>query len=275
MPLVNIGKIKINYHVIGQGKPLVLISGLGVDHRTWIFQIPFFQEYFKVIVFDNRGIGKSTGTIGPYSIEMMADDTKALIDYLKLEKTHILGSSMGGMISQQIAIKYPEIVDKLVLSSTSARPERNVLDTIKKGLKDLADFKDEDIINLKPRGRLGKKMFSFFLKQVFSDSFIKVNKNLIEDIINDMTKNPRYFETFIKQTRAILRHDVVDNLSKIKSDTFVITGKKDKILPPNSSDLLAEKIPNSKLYKIEDGTHGMHYEKSDLFNKKVFDFLKG
>ena len=139
MPFVNVGNAKINYHVIGQGKPLILISGLGTDHKTWIFQIPVFKEHFKLIVFDNRGMGKSTGSIGPYTTDLMADDVKKLIDFLKLEKVNILGSSMGGMIVQKFAIKYPGYVERLVLCSTSAKPGDNLLKILKEGLKDIIE----------------------------------------------------------------------------------------------------------------------------------------
>jgi pimeloyl-ACP methyl ester carboxylesterase len=275
MPYVKSGHSKINYHVIGKGKPLVLVSGLGTDHKTWIFQIPEFQKYFKVIVFDNRGIGKSTGSMGAYSTDLMAEDVKNLIDHLEIDKTHLLGSSMGGMISQKLAIKYPDNIDKLVLCSTSARPYNTITNIIKKALKDIADLSTDEILDSKPRGIIIRKFFDFFLRQVFSKDFIKVNKDIIENILSDYVKNPKYFETFIKQSRAVHKHDALDNVSKIKSETLILTGDSDQLLPHSNSDILAEKIPNSKLVKIPNGNHGMHYELSDTFNEIVLDFLKG
>ncbi len=274
MPFAEIENTKINYHIIGEGKALVLISGLGTDHKNWVFQIPDFQKHFKVIVFDNRGIGKSNGSFGPYSTDLMADDTKKLLDFLNIKKAHILGSSMGGMISQKIAIKYPETVDKLVLCSTSAKPHNTINNIIFDALRDIMDIKNKEILDLKPKGILIRKFFDFFLREVFSKDFIKNNKKLIEEFISDYTSNPRYFETFIKQTRAVHKHNTINDLSKIKSDTLVLTGIEDKLLPHTSSDILAKDISNSKLVKIKDANHGMHLEFPEKFNKIVIDFLK-
>lgn len=274
MPFADIDNVKINYRIVGKGSPLVLISGLGVDHKTWIFQIPIFKEHFKVIVFDNRGMGKSTGSIGPYSIDLMAEDTKKLIDYLKLEKVNVLGSSMGGMIAQRLAINHPDAINKLVLCSTSAKPDDTILKILKEGLKDLADNDEyEDIFNVRPRSRIVRRIFSFFLKHVFSDEFIHENKKLINDLIEEYISNPRYFETFIKQVRAVHRHNTLKDISKIRSETLVLTGSDDKLLPDSSSNVLKEKIPNSKLIKIPGANHGVHYENSEEFNKIILDFL--
>jgi len=78
MSFAKINNVEINYHTVGDGQPLLFVAGLGVDNMCWIYQVPKFQEFFKVIAFDNRGIGKSTGSIAPYSIRMMANDAVEL-----------------------------------------------------------------------------------------------------------------------------------------------------------------------------------------------------
>ncbi len=275
MPFVKVDNVKINYHVFGEGKPLVLISGLGTDHKTWFFQIPIFKDYFKVIVFDNRGMGKSTGSIKPYTTDLMAEDTKKLIDHLKIDKTHVLGSSMGGMIAQKLAINYPDNVDKLVLCSTSAKPGDNLREILKEGLKDIINYEGhDDIFDVKPRIRIVRRILGFFLTQVFSDEFIHENKKLINELIEDYVSNPRYYETFVKQVRAIHRHNTLKDISKIKSETLVFTGSDDKLLPDTSSDILKKGISNAKLVKLKSANHGMHYENAEEFNRIVLDFLK-
>ena len=84
MPQVPVNNVTINYHRIGSGEPIILIAGLGLDHLCWLYQIPFLQQYFQVIVFDNRGMGKSSASSGSYSIKMMADDTVSLLQYLDI-----------------------------------------------------------------------------------------------------------------------------------------------------------------------------------------------
>ncbi len=124
MPKAKVNGINISYSVGGKGEPLFLIMGLGREGGDWVLQRRVFQKYFRVITFDSRGAGKSDKPGEPYTIKSMADDTVALMDYLKIGKAHVLGVSMGGMIAQEMAINYPERVGKLVLVSTT--PGRDV-----------------------------------------------------------------------------------------------------------------------------------------------------
>jgi len=112
MPLIKANGININYEVHGKGEPVVLIGGLGSQLQSWATQIPIYSEYFKVIVFDNRGMGKTDKPDAQYTIEMMADDTVAFLDSLKIKSASFIGKSMGGMITQWIGIKYPQKVKK-------------------------------------------------------------------------------------------------------------------------------------------------------------------
>lgn len=272
MPFAKINNVEINYHTVGDGQPLLFIAGLGVDNMCWIYQVPKFQELFKVIVFDNRGIGKSTGSIAPYSIRMMADDAAELLKYLNIEKSHIVGTSMGGMISQEIAINYPNMVDKLVLCSTFAKPQ-NMVEIIMKGVKDIIGYNALDIFGINPHRLVFEKLFSYLLQQIFSEEFLLENKKLIEETLRKYLSKLTYVETFLKQTGAVYTHNTIDRLNLIKAETLIITGMEDKLVVPECSDILAEKISRSKLRKIEHAEHGMHFEMPDIINKIVIDFL--
>jgi len=118
MPIAKVNGIDLNFKVEGQGKPLLLITGIGLDLGSLDAQSARFGKHFKVIRLDNRGIGKSTKPPGPYSTKMMAEDVVALMDYLQIDKASILGFSMGGMIAQELAINYPGRLDRLVLCAT-------------------------------------------------------------------------------------------------------------------------------------------------------------
>ena len=120
MPIAKVNGININYMVAGQGEPLVMIAGFSADQSLWKSQLPAFKKQFQMVIFDNRGVGKSDKPQGPYSPKMMSEDTIKLMDYLNIKKAHILGHSMGGLIAQEIAINYPERVMKLILASTWA-----------------------------------------------------------------------------------------------------------------------------------------------------------
>lgn len=272
MPFAKINNVEINYHTVGDGQPLLFIAGLGVDNMCWIYQVPKFQELFKVIVFDNRGIGKSTGSIAPYSIRMMADDAAELLKYLNIEKSHIVGTSMGGMIAQEIAINYPNMVDKLVLCSTFAKPQ-NMVEIIMKGVKDIIGYNALDIFGINPHRLVFEKLFSYLLQQIFSEEFLLENKKLIEETLRKYLSKLTYVETFLKQTGAVYTHNTIDRLNLIKAETLIITGMEDKLVVPECSDILAEQISRSKLRKIEHAEHGMHFEMPDIINKIVIDFL--
>ncbi len=123
MPIAKIGDNQIYYELYGKGQPLIMILGLGQDIATWGLQISELSDYFHLIVFDNRDSGKSCRCTESYSTEDMAWDTIGLMEQLGITRAHILGISMGGMIAQQMALKSPEKINKLILASTTLSGE--------------------------------------------------------------------------------------------------------------------------------------------------------
>jgi len=120
MSEAKIEDIQIHYEEYGEGPPLIMILGLGQDMATWEFQISDFSKHFRIILLDNRDSGKSSSCSETYTTETMARDTLGLMDHLGIERTHLLGTSMGGMIAQQVALIAPERVISLVLASTTS-----------------------------------------------------------------------------------------------------------------------------------------------------------
>jgi len=179
---------------------------------------------------------------------------------------------MGGMIAQEIAINYPDMVDKLVLCSTFAKPQ-NMVEIIMKGVKDIIGYNALDIFGINPHRLVFEKLFSYLLQQIFSEEFLLENKKLIEEILRKYLSRLTYVETFLKQTGAVYTHNTIDRLNMVKAETLIITGMEDKLVVPECSDILAEKISRSKLEKIDNAGHGMHFEMPDIFNKIVIDFL--
>ncbi|GAG71998.1 unnamed protein product, partial [marine sediment metagenome] len=97
MVYAEINDIKLFYEIIGEGYPVILVHGFGGNRTEWFVQVPPLSEKFKVIIFDNRGSGKSDRPNIPYTMEMFADDIAGLLDYLNIDKAHIIGVSLGGM----------------------------------------------------------------------------------------------------------------------------------------------------------------------------------
>ncbi len=119
MPKAKIGKVQIYYEEYGQGPPLAMILGLGQSIATWGLQISELSNHFRIIVFDNRDSGKSARTTEAYTTQDMASDVLGLLDHLEIDRTHLLGTSMGGMIAQQVALLGPERIMSLILASTT------------------------------------------------------------------------------------------------------------------------------------------------------------
>lgn len=118
MPTIKVNDIDIYYEILGAGEPLVLIAGLNSDHKLYRSVLPRLAASHQVIVFDNRGVGRSSKPDIPYSIEMMAGDTAGLLDALGITEAHILGTSMGGRIAVALALQHPHHVKSLILVST-------------------------------------------------------------------------------------------------------------------------------------------------------------
>ena len=119
MPKAKIGEVQIYYEEYGGGPPLIMILGLGQHTATWEFQVSEFTKHFRLILLDNRDSGRSSSCLETYTTETMAGDILGLMDHLGISRAHILGTSMGGMIAQQMALISPEKIDKLILTSTT------------------------------------------------------------------------------------------------------------------------------------------------------------
>ena len=264
MPKVKVNDINIYYEVYGEGFPLVMIMGLGADLTWWDPEIiNSFSKKFKVVVFDNRGAGRSDKPPGEYSIKMFAEDTYGLMKALGIDKAHVLGVSMGGMIAQELAISHPEVVEKLVLVVTtpggarSVPPKPEALATL---IMDRRNMKPEEIAR--------KTVESLFPKE-----YIERNRGLVEELVKRIAKYPIPPEAYERQLRAVMNFNAYDRLHLIRSPTLIIAGGKDIIVPPENGRILAERIPNSRLLIFENSGHGLIVQERGRFIKLVLNFL--
>jgi 3-oxoadipate enol-lactonase len=272
VPKAKVNKINIYYKVHGQGEPLVLIMGLAGIQKAWVFQIRAFKKYYQVITFDSRGTGKTDKPSEPYTVKMMAEDTIGLMDYLKVDKAHILGVSLGGMIAQEMAINHPERVRKLVLASTTAGGGK-ISDAPLElrrvtGLK--GDYSEADMSGIDfRRVDLEKVMRAIislsYNKWLFRMAFVPLSKIHVKSI---------GLSSLMAQFEATRTHNTLDRLYLIKAPTLVITGTEDRLVPPHSSEVLASRIPHAKLVKVEGGSHSLFMEMRGRFNREVLDFIR-
>lgn len=263
MPSALVNGIKINYIDKGQGEPLVLISGAGSALGDWKAQIKEFQRLFRTIAFDNRGVGSSDKPPGPYSVKMMADDAIGLMNHLGIEKANIMGVSMGGMIAQEIAINYPERVDKVILGWTFAGRDKV------SGFCDEFDKAVEEYL-ASARGRADQRQFANYLVgSIFNK---QINRLFLPPLMRTMFMFylPR---GVVHQFEALFSFNAVDRLWLIKAPTLVVTGTMDRVIKPVSSEVIANLVPNSRLFKLPGGGHMIHQEMASVFNREVLSFL--
>jgi pimeloyl-ACP methyl ester carboxylesterase len=128
MPKAYVNGTSLYYSAKGEGEPLLLMQGFAGGHRGWFLQMRAFARKYRVVTSDTRGIVRKGDAAKDYTLKTLADDTVGLMDYLGIEKAHMLGVSMGGMIAQQVAMDYPERVMRLVLACTLADADRPYTD---------------------------------------------------------------------------------------------------------------------------------------------------
>jgi 3-oxoadipate enol-lactonase len=258
------------------GDPVLLVMGLGGDMQFWEYQVPAFAARHRAFILDNRGAGRSDKPPGPYSTVQMADDAVAVLDDAKIERAHVVGLSMGGMIAQQIAIRHPARVGALVLAATYARADAGVRQVSEAGA---AEARLPSPLALLSGGALDLRsadmsaLFRFMMGLVLSPEFIQKEKEWLRSLQERLLASGAGPEQLLAQVAAVLSHDAVAGLSQVSAPTLVMTGTADRLVPPHHAEVLAELIPGAKLVRIEGGTHGFNIEMRDRFNKAVLDFL--
>jgi 3-oxoadipate enol-lactonase len=263
MPRTRIGNIEMFYEVYGSGEPVVLIHGLSMDSSTWFNQIPVLSQKYQIIVFDNRGVGQTDAPKENYSTEMMADDTVALLKFLNVDNAHILGFSMGGMIAQIVALKYPELVKSLLLTSTAAQFPARAKHLVQTWLRML-----NENVSLETRIREG------FL-WVYTDEFFEDDETVMASV-NLAIDHPHPLSNhgFAGQVAALMKHNTRSQINQISVPTLVLIARDDALIPIEFSEELTARIPKAKLVILERGGHNCWMEFPELFNRAVMQFLE-
>ena len=232
MPKVRVNGIDLYYTESGEGAPLLLIMGFGGDHQGWVFQVPAFAERYRVISFDNRGAGQSDGPDVAYSTRMMADDAVGLLDALGVERAHVLGVSMGGMIAQEIALNHRRRVRSLQLHCTYARADQYMLRLM------------EAWRSIRAKATLEEWMRTVTL-WLFSPHTYRERPEFIEGVIQTALANPYPFSFtgFLRQGDAVRAHDALDRLPGLTCPTLVSVGDDDILVHPRFSRQIAAATP--------------------------------
>ena len=264
MTKAKVNDIEVAYRIDGSGEPVILIGGFTMVKELWVLQVAELAKHFQVITFDNRGVGETTVPSEPFTVADMAADTVGLMDSLGIDSTHIFGVSMGGLISQALALDYPDRVKKAVLGCTShggrhaVQPEEAVMAV-------LAQAADPDI----PKEKAIRAMIPVQL----TEHFIREEPERVEEFVEQALK---YFPTpegAAGQMGALSIFNVKRRLGEIRCPVLAITGSEDRMMPPGNSKLLAEGIPGAEIYIVEGAGHGFFFEKPDEVNRVLIDFF--
>jgi len=265
LPKVKVGDISIYYEIHGDGFPLVMIMGLSANIDWWDPRlIQETSKKYKTVIFDNRGAGRTDKPKVVYTIQMFAHDTAGLMDALKIKRAHILGISMGGMIAQELALNYPQKVEKLVLCSTncgttkSVQPSPQVLALLMRPREGLTD---EEIVNNT-------------IPVLFTEDFVKSNADYMKEVTQRLLKAPIPADAYQRQIGAIMKFDTYQRLPKIKTPTLVMHGKKDILSPSENAKMIADRIPGAKLALFDNTGHALFSQEPEKVNKTLLDFLK-
>jgi pimeloyl-ACP methyl ester carboxylesterase len=265
VPHVVVAGRKVYYESHGEhpGTPLVLVMGTGGSCKGWLpLQVPELSQTRRTIIFDHRGVGGSDDPGTEFSTAVLADDVVGLLDTLKIPKADLLGVFMGGMVGQEVALRHPGRLDRLVLVGTFARADakRRVLLEL---WRDLA--RSGAGIDVMVRERLLWTLQDDTLEQT----------DLIDAMVRFFTRDgaPVDEDVFARQCEACLSHDTADRLREIRHRTLIVCGRHDRLTPPRMHRVLADEIPDTRLVTIDYGAHLVMAESAERFNEVVDQFL--
>lgn len=266
MPRVQAGTVHINYETFGQGDPLLLIMGFGMPGAAWAPTLPFFGG-FKSIYFDNRGTGYSDKPEGPYSVPDMAEDASNLLKTLGIARAKVYGVSMGGMIAQELTLRHPEQVGKVVLGCTTpggpraSRAADDVLAALMQGFQMMASNPDKGLEIIMPT--------------LFPPEFIAVHPELKPLMLAAMKMAPPTPPETAERARAgIMDFDVYNRLGQIKCPVMIVHGDKDILVPPANAALIKSRVPQAEVFIIPGAGHSYAVADPIGIHRRITDWLR-
>jgi 3-oxoadipate enol-lactonase len=247
--------IRIAYETHGGGPPLLLIQGLGYPRWGWDPLATPLAKSFRVITFDNRGIGESETPPGPYSTRMLAEDAVGVLDALGLERAHVCGASLGGMVAQEVAVSWPERVDRLVLFCTTPgngaypMPEQTVR-------------LFEESWAMAPEVAIKR----------FTENSLATSSPVVEELTRRRIAEPPNSDGWLAQAAAGRGFQGVE-LADIRARTLVVHGTEDNVIDVRNAGLLAERIDGARLVLVAGVGHMFWWEQPERVVTIVREFL--
>lgn len=266
MPRIAAGDIKINYESYGQGEPLLLIMGFGLPGIAWLPVLPFLSG-FHCIYYDNRGTGNSDKPDTAYSITEMADDASNLLAALGINRAKVYGVSMGGMIAQELVLRHPEQVDKLVLGCTWTGGSAAV-----PALPEVYDQLGEAFMTMQANP---EQATDRLMPLLFPPGFIAAHPELKSMILAGFKMAPPTPPESIQRTRAAIDgFDVYNRIPQIKCPVLIVHGDKDVLVPPQNASVIKSRIPQAEVFIIPEAGHSYGAVDPVGIHQRIVNWLK-
>ncbi|WP_439893392.1 3-oxoadipate enol-lactonase (plasmid) [Ralstonia sp. 25C] len=250
--------VRIAYRFDGASdKPVLLLSNsIGTDLHMWDVTVPRLAKHFHVLRYDARGHGASDAPSGLYSMDRLGRDVVELLDALGIQRVHMLGLSLGGIVAQWLAIHAPERIDRLVLSNTAAHiGPTQYFDQAITGLQHAPDMRETA---------------ETFLRNWFPAPMLEANDPTVEPFRRALLATPR--EGIIGGWAAVRDSDLRRTITLITHPTLVIAGRHDTVTSARHGEEIAAAIPGAQL-RVLDTVHLANVERPEAFLEAVLDFL--
>ena len=267
MPNATVGDISIHYTEVGEGDPLLLIMGFGMPGDAWLGSLPFLQG-FRAIYYDNRGTGQSAKPDGPYTVVQMAEDGAGLLRRLGIDRAHVYGVSMGGMIAQELVLRHPQRVRSLVLGCTmcggehAVMAEEAVLDELFQTVQSMGQTDREAWVDRQ-------------LPLLFRREWIAENPGIRDMLVMAAQMMPATPPATAQNAMAgLFGWSSYERLPQIKAPTLIVHGDHDVLIPVENARVLAERIPGATLHIVEGAGHGYPAQDPVGVHQLITDFLR-
>jgi pimeloyl-ACP methyl ester carboxylesterase len=255
--------VRLNYETSGEGDPLVLIMGTSGSIPLWGEVIPRLAEQYRVIAFDNRGLGGSERGKGTISVASMAEDVSALLHALDVPRAHVMGWSLGSAVVQELALAHPEQVAGAIMYATWGRCD-GFQRSIFTALRLPYAIRDMD-------AALATAGLAFSPQLLDHPDF----QEMLAPMLPAFPQTEEQMQVTTEQWDADLAHDTLDRLAEITAPTLVIVGEQDLLTPPRQSRAVAEAVPGARFELVTGpgSSHGLHIERPDDLVRIVTGFL--
>jgi len=260
MPFAENNDARIYWEEHGSGEPLLLIMGLGSTLVSWRRLLPALSEKYRVIVFDNRGAGRSSDISGGVSLLEMAADAAAIMGAAGIERAHVMGASMGGMIAQELVLNHPDRVRSLILAVTTCGGREAVL----------ADM--EVLMTLQSLGDMSAEEAFWAMAPFIYDP--STAQSILEDDLGVRLSTKLKAENYTAQLQAIRTwQGTAPRLGQINVPTLILYGENDRLIPPKNSLDLATMITGSAIVKLENASHMFAADRTQRSIDEISSFL--